>query len=50
MADDLTPEQRRRNMQAIKSKDTTNFLCAKHYGVRESVIAKTAKRSSGNLT
>ena len=23
MADDLTPEQRRRNMQAIKSKDTT---------------------------
>lgn len=27
MADDLTPEQRRRNMQAIRSKDTTIELC-----------------------
>ena len=27
MADDLTPEQRRKNMQAIRSKDTSIELC-----------------------
>ena len=49
--DDLTPEQRRKNMQAIKSKDTAIELAMrKHYGMRESGTEKTIKICQENQT
>ena len=45
MADDLTPEQRRKNMQAIKSKDTAIELALRkalwHKGIRYRKKCKT---------
>ena len=44
MADDLTKEQRRKNMQHIKSSDTEiEVLLEKHYGEKDIIIEKIIK-------
>ena len=49
MADDLTPEQRRKNMQAIRSKDTTiEIMLRKALWEKGIRYRKNYKKAIGN--
>lgn len=48
--DNHTPEQRRKNMQAVKNKDSKiELLCAGSFGLEESDTEKTPQKYSDIL-